>query len=128
MKIVKRSQLKHERLVSETTGEQYSFSAVLSNALQSEDFFIHHEIVPPGARASSPHCHLRTEEMVLVLEGKASVYEGDTREEIEAGDCALLHANSTSLHFVANETDSKIELIVITKKLEVNDTVVAMRG
>ncbi len=59
----------HRQLKSQKTGEEYSLSSVVSDALQAEDIFLSHEIIRPNSRSSAPHFHIATDEIIYVLEG-----------------------------------------------------------
>ena len=115
MKLISPPQFLHKQLTSAKTGENYSLSAVLSTALESKDFFIHHEILQPGRRASAPHTHADTEEIVIVIKGEATIYEGGTSVKGGPGALACFHAGGSNLHYVANESGSDIEMMVISK-------------
>ena len=117
MKLVRRSELVHSLLRSRTTGETFSRSAVLSDALGTKDFFIHHEILPPGRRASAAHSHDATDEVVFVLQGHPTVHEGNASFRASPGDCVCFHAESAEGHWVSNDTTAEIELLVVTRPL-----------
>ncbi len=123
MKILRRSEYRHEQLSSSKTGELYSLSAILSKSLGSKDFFIHHEILSPGRDASAAHAHLESDEYVLVLKGQAIVHFGEKSIRVDAGDSICFAAGSTKLHRISNESSVDVELLVITKKLAQPDVV-----
>lgn len=79
MTIVNLNNLSHQDLVSQTTGEVYSKSAVLTDLFEFKDIFVHHEILAPGRKTSAQHCHTLREEMVVVLLGSPLYCIGDQR-------------------------------------------------
>lgn len=115
MKILTPSQFLHKQLTSAKTGENYSLSAVLSTALESKDFFIHHEILQAGKRASAPHTHDDTDEIVFILKGEATIYEGEQSVKATAGAVACFHAGTSDLHYVANESSADVEMMVVSR-------------
>src|SRR4051794_28693826 len=100
MNIHRRSENAHRRLQSKKSGEEYSFSASLTDALQSKDFFIHHEILPSGCRSSAPHFHRETEELVYVLRGSPTAVEGEVKIQLNTGDSVSFAAESERLHYL----------------------------
>lgn len=64
----------------------------------------------PG-QAQQPHRHADVDKAYLVLEGEALVTIGEERELVPAG-CAVLAPAGVS-HGVANESDSKLVLLVL---------------
>ncbi|MDG0817309.1 cupin domain-containing protein [Bdellovibrio svalbardensis] len=123
MKIQKASQLKHRQLKSQRTGEEFSLSHVISEALLSKDFFLSHEILRPSSRSSSPHFHTVTEEIIYVLKGEVTATEGDTEVFMGEGDSILFERNSEKYHFLRNNSHSDCHLLVIRKKTETPDVV-----
>jgi uncharacterized cupin superfamily protein len=69
--------LQHAQLISSSTGEMFSRSAVLTELLSCQKIFVHHEILPPGKRSSAPHCHTTQEEMIYVMEGYPLAHSGN---------------------------------------------------
>jgi uncharacterized cupin superfamily protein len=67
----------HRQLKSQKTGEEYSLSSVVSDALQAQDIFLSHEIIRPNSRLSAPHFHITTDEIINVLEGTITAVESD---------------------------------------------------
>lgn len=121
MKMIRRQDYPHELLKSSRTGEEFSHSAVLSSVLNSEDFFIRHEILSPGKRASSPHYHEQTEEFVFVIKGTIVVTEGNETSEMTVGDAALFTANAKLGHCIENTATVPAEFLVFSKRLQIPD-------
>ena len=56
----------------------------------------------PGERSAQAHWHSNSDEFVMVLEGQATVVEGETMTEIGPGDMALWPAGATVAHHLLN--------------------------
>ena len=59
----------------------------------------------PGERSAQLHWHSASDEFVMVLDGVATVIEGETATEIGPGDMALWPAGAETAHQVANRGD-----------------------
>ena len=105
------SQLRHRELISPRTGELFSLSAVLTDALGFKDVFVHHEILPPGRRSSSKHSHSHREEMILVIKGQVTAHLNSGCQLLNPGD--YLGFLPGEPHVVVNETMTSSELLVI---------------
>lgn len=104
-------ELNHHELHSSRTGEAFSMSAVLTDLLGFKDLFVHHEIILPGRRSSSPHAHSEREEMIFVLKGCVTVIAGDSSTEIGEGRFAGFQPGVT--HVVQNDTEIPAQVLVI---------------
>jgi uncharacterized cupin superfamily protein len=100
--------------MSSKTGERFSQSAVLSQWAEFQDVFIHHEIIQPGRRSSSPHCHSQKEEMILVLEGHPTAHLGSQAFQLKPGDFMGFKPSTEKLHFLENGTDFIARVLVIS--------------
>ncbi|WP_413570526.1 cupin domain-containing protein [Bdellovibrio sp. HCB117] len=123
MKIIKRAEFPHKQLSSHRTGEVFSRSVVLSELVGMKDIFVHHDVIAPGQRASSPHCHTEVEEFVFVIKGTATVHEGDQASFAGPGDCAVFFPQNENKHFVANDSNEDLEILVVSKSLNTVDVV-----
>lgn len=123
MKLVRREDYLHQKLKSQQTGELYSDSFVLSEALESKDFFLRHEIVHPGHKTSAPHFHEHTEEVIYVVKGSPTAVEGEQRCLLHPGSALCFAAGSKRFHFLVNETKDVVELLVLTRLLKKPDVV-----
>ena len=108
----------HRQLKSQKTGEEYSLSSVVSDALQAEDIFLSHEIIRPNSRSSAPHFHIATDEIIYVLEGTVIAVESDTDFVLNKGDSIMFEKNSSQRHFLKNESNHDCQVLVIRKKTE----------
>jgi len=88
MNSLSREDFIHEQLKSKS-GDNYSLSSVLSERLQSDDFFIHHEIIEPTYCSSAPHRHTGTDKIVIVLKGNVVAYEGCKKKRLSEGGYSL---------------------------------------
>ena len=114
-RIGKLSHLAHRELKSRS-GEAFSHSAVLTDILGFKDIFVHHEILPPGRHASSPHFHSHQEEMIVVLKGKPTVHLGSNQAQLEPGDFVGFRPGSKELHFLENKTQEEAHVLVISSR------------
>lgn len=110
------SDLPHKQLLSSKTGKLFSQSAVLTELSSFKKLFIHHEILAPGARTSSTHRHTDREEMIFVLEGAVTAYNGDDKVQLRPGDFIGFQAGSEKLHFVENSGEQEACFLVICSK------------
>lgn len=99
----------HQHLISSKTGEHFSQSAILLN---SPNLFIHHEILLPNHRSSSPHTHTHREETILVLTGHPTLHLGSHSQSLKPGDFIHLPPHSP-LHTIENTSTSPCTLLVI---------------
>ncbi|WPU64960.1 cupin domain-containing protein [Peredibacter starrii] len=123
MKIQKKSDRHYRQLKSTKTGEEYSRSNVISEALFSTDIFLSHEIISPNSRSSSPHFHTHTDELIYVLSGKLVAVEGDSEIVVEEGDSVMFERQSGKHHFLKNESNSDGHILLIRKKLGSPDVI-----
>lgn len=71
------------------------------------------EILAPGARSSHVHWHESEDEMVYMLEGTATLIEGETEHDLPAGAAATFAAGTAIGHCLENRTDSPLRYLVI---------------
>ncbi|MFV0301546.1 MAG: cupin domain-containing protein [Paracoccus sp. (in: a-proteobacteria)] len=65
----------------------------------------------PGERSARKHWHSGSDEFVMVLEGVATVIEGDAATEIGPGDLALWPAGSEVAHQILNRSDAPLRYL-----------------
>ena len=104
--------LVHRELRSERTGEKFSLSATLTESMGFNKLFVHHEILPPGRRASSPHSHSLNEELIFVLEGHPTAVLNDKRIELAPGGFIGFHPGTGELHYLENTTEQEVRVLV----------------
>lgn len=110
------AELAHRELSSVKSGERFSLSAVLTDALGFKKIFVHHEVLPPGRRASAPHTHSSQEEMIFVLKGNPTAHIGDRATRLVPGDFIGFQPGTEKLHYVENSSTDEAELLVIASR------------
>ena len=80
------------------------------------------ETLPPGSASSIKHWHAKEDEMIYVLDGIATVVEGDEEHQLSPGDAATFKAGAPLGHCVKNNSDQSITYLVIGSRKEA-DTV-----
>lgn len=108
--------IEHRQLSSATTGETYARSAVLSEGLGLRSLFVHHDVVPPGTRASAAHRHSEREELVVVLSGTVTAWSDGAPEVISAGGVAAFPPGVS--HYVENASAEPAEILVVASQGE----------
>lgn len=117
------NKLEHQRLVSLIDGESFSNSLVLTDLLKFKNLFVHHEILLPGLRASSPHFHTLKEEMILILTGYPTAHIGNRIVQLKPGDFIGFTPDSKKTHFIKNDTMEEIRFLVICSNPEKDQTI-----
>ena len=108
--------VEHRELKSLRTGELYAHSAVISEVIGMKNLFVHHEIIPPGRRASGPHIHFEQEEMIFVLAGSPIARLGEQEVQLKAGAFMGFKPGGSEAHFVENKSAEDVQLLVISPK------------
>lgn len=108
----------HTQLISSKSGELFSQSALLTELLSFQKIFVHHEILSPGRRASSPHKHTQQEEMIFVLDGFPTAHLGNQQIKLKPGDFLGFKPGSPDLHFIENSTEEEVRFLVICSQQE----------
>jgi uncharacterized cupin superfamily protein len=70
--------------------------------------------LPPGASTFPLHFHHANEEMILVLEGRASVAGLDGERELEGGDVLACPAGRAGAHRVDNRSSEPVRLLILS--------------
>lgn len=71
------------------------------------------EILPPGSSSSIKHWHAGEDEMVFVLEGEVTLFEGSDRAVMRPGDAAKFKAGDPVGHCLKNCSDKEVRYLVI---------------
>ncbi len=71
----------------------------------------------PGAASALYHWHTIQDEFVFVLEGTATVLNGDGEYELEAGDCIGFKAGNEVAHQVMNRTNKRVTYLEIGDRM-----------
>ncbi len=65
----------------------------------------------PGERSAQRHWHSASDEFVMVLDGIATVIEGEAETEIGPGDLALWAAGVETAHQIVNRSDAPLRYL-----------------
>jgi uncharacterized cupin superfamily protein len=84
---------------------------------------VHHEVLAPGRRASTPHYHTEREEICYVLEGTPTVHMGARAMQLKAGDCVGFTPDLKEPHYIENRSCEEVKLLVICSNPESDQTV-----
>ncbi|MAU47891.1 MAG: cupin [Yangia sp.] len=71
------------------------------------------EMLPPGSSSALKHWHANEDEMVYMLEGAATVLEGDDSYPLGPGEAATFKAGTPVGHCLVNCSDAPIRYLVI---------------
>lgn len=112
--------LEHRLLKNKT--EEFSASASLTDKLGFKAVFVHHEIIPPGRRASSPHFHSHLEEMFFVLKGHPTFVYGSQSIQAQPGDFIGFKPGERVLHHVENNASEEAEILGICSEHPLDET------
>lgn len=71
------------------------------------------EILQPGANSSHHHWHEEEDEMVYLLEGEATLVEGEQETLMQPGTAATFRAGVDIGHRLENRSDAPVRYLVI---------------
>lgn len=77
---------------------------------------VHHFILPPHSRSSSPHAESAEEEFVFVLKGEPHLWLNGYIHQLKEGFAVGFPAGTGIAHTVINNTDSEVHLLVAGEK------------
>lgn len=80
--------------------------------------FVQH--LPPGSRTSIKHWHSAEDEMVYVLDGAATLVEGDVETVLSAGDAATFPAGVALGHAIENRSAAPLVILVVGTRAAVD--------
>lgn len=92
----------------------------IKDICQTKEITISFEILAPGERQKK-HVHRLIDEMYFVLEGKGFCYVNDDGIVIQKGDLILIEPND--IHFLVNESESCLKLLLISRRTKIQDIV-----
>jgi uncharacterized cupin superfamily protein len=72
--------------------------------------------LPPGQAAYPYHFHLAEEEIVIVLEGRPSLRDGDGWRELEEGEVVSFAVGEEGAHQIVNRGDQPIRFLAISNQ------------
>jgi len=78
------------------------------------------ETLPPGSRSSIKHWHSAEDEMVYVLEGEATLIEGDAEIRMRPGDAATFKAGEAVGHYLVNRGTVPVRCLVVGTRAPVD--------
>jgi uncharacterized cupin superfamily protein len=76
------------------------------------------EVLHPGARSSIKHWHSDEDEMVFVLEGEVTLFEGDATHVLKPGDAATFKAGEPVGHCLQNMSAAPVSYLVFGTRAE----------
>lgn len=121
MKIFSPKQLKeipHEQLYSASSGETYSLSAVVSDLVESQQFFIHHDVTSPGDKTSASHRHTINEEYIYVLKGSPTLVTEGKAVSVFEGSLICLDPRDKQASYLINQSEQVMETLTFSIKSE----------
>lgn len=71
------------------------------------------EILPPGSASSIKHWHAGEDEMIYVLQGEVTLFEGDHSTIMRPGDAATFKAGDPVGHCLQNLSEGEVRYLVI---------------
>lgn len=120
MDILNLQELNHSELKSKKTGEVYSQSAVITDHFGFTNLFVHHEILLPGIRSSSPHYHTNSEELIFVLEGNPTARYGNDIVQLKPGDFVGFKPGVPEYHVLENRSEEIVVLLVMNSNHKID--------
>lgn len=107
---------------STRTGELYTLSKSLTNGTGITSFSVTEEEIAPGNRGSAPHSHSTKDEIFFVLSGSPTVYVNGEKRVISSGEYVVFQGGLNEVHYVANETEENVRLLMISSR-STDDTI-----
>lgn len=121
--VVRPENLPHRPMVRSSTGEPLSLSADVAAAVGLRRGFAHHEVLPPGRRASAPHRHTKKEELVYVLSGRPSLWVNGETRPLTPGDVVGFPAGEEVLHAMVNDSAEDATILIVAAGREGDEVV-----
>lgn len=78
-----------------------------------QDFGVSHVVLKPGAASSQRHWHEQEDEFVVILSGKATLIDNESRTSMTAGDMAAFPKGHANGHHLINESDGDCVFIAV---------------
>lgn len=85
----------------------------LSDAGALTQFGAHLITLPPGAWSSQRHHHSAEDELVFIISGHPTLYEGGAGVRLAPGDVTTHPMGDGIGHHMKNETDKKVSFLII---------------
>ncbi len=84
--------------------------------LSGEHLGVRIEETPPAGTSSRHHYHLREEEHVLVLAGRATLHLGESQMELREGDHIWFPAGEAVPHHIENTSQAPFKFLVFGER------------
>lgn len=120
MKIFNLKSTPHKQLSSKDD-DPYSLSAVISELLNLDKLFVHHEIIEPGRQISAPHYHSNSEEFFIVLEGTPDLIIDNERLSLKPGDYFAHNPKSNSKKYTIRNDSADVASIIVVRSSSAQD-------
>lgn len=89
----------------------------LSDTGGLSQFGVHLETLPPGGLTSERHWHTAEDEFLYVLEGQATVIDGDGAHLLGPGGAAAWRQGDPNAHHVANRSAAPLRYIIVGSRV-----------
>lgn len=99
--------------ITTKSGEKLSLARSLSDFAGIETLLVHHEVLPPGRRASGPHFHSVKEEIFIVLAGTPSVWVDGEVFELKQGNSVGFNNRENRAHMLVNASGEEAVILTI---------------
>jgi uncharacterized cupin superfamily protein len=117
---IKRYQDLVHKIPNSKSEEDYPF-ALSAEVFNTNQLFLHSEMVRPGTKASAPHFHRSIDEIIYVTSGELIAVEGSQESKLEIGDFAIFKANSELLHYLENRSNTEATFLIFRRNLDKSD-------
>ena len=95
---------------------------------RSDEFGAFIEELPPGSRSSIKHWHSFENEFIYVLEGSATLVEGDAETVLAPRDAATFRAGDPLGHYLENRSATTTRCLVVGTRSAVDSITYPDRG
>lgn len=96
----------------------------VSDAGGLTQFGAHLMTLAPGSWSSQRHHHSHEDEIVYIISGRPTLYEGDEATTLSPGDITVHPMNDGIGHHIKNETDEPVTYFVVGGRNPASDNVV----
>lgn len=89
----------------------------------TDQLFLYSEVVPAGRRASAPHRHTATDEIIYIIKGELLAFEGDQSVLLKAGDSVCFKQRSQDNHYLENQSNEDSEFLIFRRSTKKEDVI-----